>query len=213
MRLGLVLPSECKWNSHKEAALDLLNPPRKKFTLLGSTIGGHEHPVYFKPCETCRGELGDHQVCLSTSCCFSSPITWRAETPLASSRAKRHFKCALQRGHGLCSQSILRGSFEGNLSSEPLVAARCLFVCLNPFYSLLATVLRWRWRWGGAPPAEVSLQKVQNSLQEYSEFFCICGTFGRQFCYRRASCDFMANCPFKQSTVLPLLYCRLWTVS
>lgn len=163
-----------------------------------------------------RGEasLGTTRYCLSTSSCFSSPTTWRVETPLASSRAKRHFQCALQRGLGLCSQSILRGSFEGNLTSEPLVAARCLFVCLNPFYSLLATVLRWRW---GAPPAEVSLQKVQNSLQEYSEFFCIFGTFGRQFCCRRAyyssSCDFMANCPFKQSSsrfsaVLPL-FC--WT--
>lgn len=127
-----------------------------------------------------RGEacLGTTRCCLSTSCCFSSPITWRAETPLASSRAKRHFKCALQRGLGLCSQSILRGSFEGNLSSEPLVAARCLFVCLNPFYSLLATVLRWRWQWGGA---RLLLQKFHykkykihfKNIQSFSVFLAV----------------------------------------
>lgn len=37
---------------------------------------------------------------------------------------------------------VLRGSFEGKLSAEPLVAARCLFVCLNPFYSALSTPRR-----------------------------------------------------------------------
>lgn len=69
-------------------------------------------------------------------------------------------------------QSILRGSFEGKLSAEPLVAAQCvcLFVCLNPFYSLLLPPC-----WGGggveAPPAKVSVQtEIQSFAAERPEF-------------------------------------------
>lgn len=46
----------------------------------------------------------------------------------AATRKRVRFK----EGLGLCS-GVLRGSFEGKVSAEPLVVARCLFVCLNRF--------------------------------------------------------------------------------
>lgn len=84
----------------------------------------------------------DHQVLLlhlePAEQRFSSPITQRAEMPLAAAEPKDissvHFKGALDYVHA---QTILRGSFEGKLTAEPLVATQCMCVCLlNPFFSL-----------------------------------------------------------------------------
>ena len=86
---------------------------------------------------------------------FSSPITQRAEMPLAAAEPKDissvHFKGALD---CVRAQSILRGSFEGKLTAEPLVAAQCIYVCVcvcvfvclsKPILlTALATVM-WRW--------------------------------------------------------------------
>ena len=81
-------------------------------------------------CEMWRGEAsGDHQVLPlhlePAEERFSSPITQRAEMPLAAAEPKDissvHFKGALDY---VRAQSILRGSFEGKLTAEPLVAAR-----------------------------------------------------------------------------------------
>lgn len=99
---------------------------------------------------------------------FSSPITQRAEMPLAAAEPKDissvHFKGALDY---VREQSILRGSFEGKLTAEPLVAAQfvcgvcvvfvCLFVCLNPFYSLLLPLCCGVGRVFFFPPAKVSM--------------------------------------------------------
>lgn len=76
---------------------------------------------------------------------FSSPITQRAEAPLATAEPKdissAHFKGALDY---VRAQSILRGSFEGKLTAEPLVAAHklCVFACLSE--PIFLTVLQRR---------------------------------------------------------------------
>lgn len=88
---------------------------------------------------------------------FSSPITQRAEMPLAAAEPKDissvHFKGALDY---VRAQSILRGSFEGKLSAEPLVATPCVCVCVclsKPiFLTAFATML---WHWEGPPLSEV----------------------------------------------------------
>ena len=98
---------------------------------------------------------------------FSSPITQRAEMPLAAAEPKDissvHFKGALDY---VRAQSILRGSFEGKLTAEPLVATQCvcvcvcvcLFVCLSKpiLLTAFATVL-----WEGSSPAK-SFSEKQN---------------------------------------------------
>ncbi len=65
---------------------------------------------------------------------FSSPTTQRAEMPLAAAEPKDissvHFKGALDY---VRAQSILRGSFEGKLAAQPLVAALCVCVCVCLF--------------------------------------------------------------------------------
>ena len=81
-------------------------------------------------CVKCGEATGTTRCCLSTSRPaekrFSSPITQRAETPLAAAEPKDissvHFKGALDY---VRAQSILRGSFEGKLAAEPLVATLC----------------------------------------------------------------------------------------
>lgn len=171
-RLGRLLPSACreinvyKWNSTERQSHSgfiknplqnvlVLYPAEQQSGVYTSWLWQREqHPVHFK-CVKCGEE--DHQVLplhlgavRGALLLSNNPKGWDAAAE-PKDIWSAHFKGALDY---VRAQSILRGSFEGKLSAEPLVAARrlsvCAFVCLNPFFSLFLEpscgVLSFCWR-------------------------------------------------------------------